>query len=70
MHLSLSSPRGGSGNPRKFDCHVYPQGSDFDQTSRPQGGEPFVNVLYKSSIEALVHYLLLSSSVQQGMKGI
>ena len=32
MHLSVSSPRG-SGNPRKFDCGVYPQGGDFDRTS-------------------------------------
>ena len=23
----------GSGNPREFDCGVYPQGGDFDQTS-------------------------------------
>ena len=34
MHLSMSSPRGGggggSGNPREFDCHVCPQGGDFD----------------------------------------
>ena len=30
----------------------------------------FVNVLYKSLIEALVRYLLLSSCVQQGLKGI
>ena len=37
MHLSMSSPRGvgggGSGNPREFDCGVYPQGGDFDRTS-------------------------------------
>ena len=38
MHLSMSSPRGwgvgggGSGNPREFDCGVYPQGGDFDRT--------------------------------------
>ena len=35
MHLSMSSPRGGggggSGNPREFDCGVYPQGGDFDR---------------------------------------
>ena len=31
--------RGGSGNPREFDCHVYPQGRDFDRISRPKGGE-------------------------------
>ena len=31
MHLSMSSPRGGGlGNPREFDCDVYPQGGDFD----------------------------------------
>ena len=24
---------GGSGNPREFDCGVYPQGGDFDRTS-------------------------------------
>ena len=23
---------GGSGNPREFDCGVYPQGGDFNQT--------------------------------------
>ena len=23
---------GGSGNPREFDCGVYPQGGDFDRT--------------------------------------
>ena len=34
MHLSVSSPRGGrSGNPREFDCGIYPQGGDFDRTS-------------------------------------
>ena len=35
MHLSMSSPRGGggSGNPREFDCGVYPQGEDFDRIS-------------------------------------
>ena len=34
MHLSMSSPgRGGSCNPREFDCGVYPQGGDFDRTS-------------------------------------
>ena len=24
---------GGAGNPQEFDCGVYPQGGDFDQTS-------------------------------------
>ena len=24
---------GGSGNPQEFECGVYPQGGDFDQTS-------------------------------------
>ena len=33
MHLSMSSPRGGSGNQREFDCDAYPQGGDFDLTS-------------------------------------
>ena len=36
VHLSMSSPRGGgggSGNPREFDCGVYPQSGDFDRTS-------------------------------------
>ena len=39
MHLSMSSPRRGgggrgSGNPREFDCDVYPKGGDFDHFDR------------------------------------
>ena len=31
--ISVKPEGGGSGNPREFDCGVYPQGGDFDRTS-------------------------------------
>ena len=47
------------GKPQEFDCELYPQGRDFDQTSRPQGGEFWHGRHILDNGESKVNHLLM-----------